>query len=374
MPMVFDQNAARWACQKRGLCCRTYRIGVMDEEGRRISSMLAAAADPLAPLFSPAPEQLPVDDQGACVFLDGSLCGYRQRHGPETLPAACRRYPRLALRTPERTLLELSLACPTALDLFVQRPRPSFATGDVPLADDIAFDVRTSEVEYRDLAGGPLDAATFWEQHRVLCDRFSAMRGDPLTRLLDWTAEFAGVPIVPIALDWTTAIAGDDDSLPLPYLLQGGDLPLLAMLLAATPSFQARVKGGGARYSEAQDLFDQFSSRVGVFRDLSQLADPRTGEPQPLFSVADVRKVFHRGRVRLSGDGAMFLARLANTPGAGGLRSCRGLVEKVTDFWPDEDVTARLLHQALALQIGPVEAGFIVEELGAADAAQVAVG
>lgn len=232
--MVFDQNAARWACQKRGLCCRTYRIGVMDEEGRRISSMLAAAADPLAPLFSPAPEQLPVDDQGACVFLDGSLCGYRQRHGPETLPAACRRYPRLALRTPERTLLELSLACPTALDLFVQRPRPSFATGDVPLADDIAFDVRTSEVEYRDLAGGPLDAATFWEQHRVLCDRFSAMRGDPLTRLLDWTAEFAGVPIVPIALDWTTAIAGDDDSLPLPYLLQGGDLPLLAMLLAAT--------------------------------------------------------------------------------------------------------------------------------------------
>ena len=146
------------------------------------------------------------------------------------------------------------------------------------------------------------------------------------------------------------------------------------MLLAATPSFQARVKGGGARYSEAQDLFDQFSSRVGVFRDLSQLADPRTGEPQPLFSVADVRKVFHRGRVRLSGDGAMFLARLANTPGAGGLRSCRGLVEKIADFWPDEDVTARLLHQALALQIGPVEAGFIVEEVGAADAAQVAVG
>ena len=146
------------------------------------------------------------------------------------------------------------------------------------------------------------------------------------------------------------------------------------MLLAATPSFQAKVKAVGGRSAEARDLFDQFYSRVGLFRDLSQLADPRSGAPEPLFAVADVRKVFERGRVRLSGDAAMFLARLANTAGAGGLRSCRGLIEKVTDFWPGENVTAHLLHQALALQIGPVEAGFVVETLDASAPATAAAG
>lgn len=133
------------------------------------------------------------------------------------------------------------------------------------------------------------------------------------------------------------------------------------MLLAATPTLYQTIvaRRVGTQQSE---LMDQFYSRVGVFRDLSTLENPQSRDPEKLVTIADIRKVFARGKVRLAKDATDFLCRLANTTGAGGLRVCADLVQIAVDFWPDETITATLLCAALGTRVGVKEAGFRMEE------------
>lgn len=121
------------------------------------------------------------------------------------------------------------------------------------------------------------------------------------------------------------------------------------------------------------EILDQLSSRVGISRDLTDLATSGGGDPERLFTIEDIRKVFHRGGVRLTRDGEDFLCRLANTPGAGALRKCADLVQIVVDLYPKEPVTAARLRDALRMKLGTREAGFRLDVIdGAGEPAEAA--
>lgn len=131
------------------------------------------------------------------------------------------------------------------------------------------------------------------------------------------------------------------------------------MVLAGTPSFKATLTSHRVG-TVSRELLDQLYSRVGMFRDLTDLAADRKDDPGLLITLTDIQKVFARGRVRLSRDAAQFLMRLANTPASGGLRVCRDLVQIVADLYPNETVTADLLRIAIGTRVGTREAGFLL--------------
>jgi hypothetical protein len=126
------------------------------------------------------------------------------------------------------------------------------------------------------------------------------------------------------------------------------------ILLAGTPSFYTTLTARRVGTVNAE-LMDQLYSRVGIFRDLTEIVNNETGSPERLFTLEDIHKVFARGKVRLARDGADFLCRIANTPGGGGLRVCRDLVQMVVDMYPDEPVTAARVQGALVMRAGTRE-------------------
>ncbi len=73
----------------------------------------------------------------------------------------------------------------------------------------------------------------------------------------------------------------------------------------------------------------QIRSRIVVCRDLHERSSDG-GQGEPLFTIDDVRKVFARNKIRLAGDAARYLMKLANLPGSGGLRACINIVRMAT--------------------------------------------
>lgn len=130
------------------------------------------------------------------------------------------------------------------------------------------------------------------------------------------------------------------------------------IVLAGTPAFKTTLTSQRTG-TVSRELLDQVYSRIGAFRDMGDLVSSDGGGPDMLATVEDIKKLFARGRVRLSRDGADFLLRLANTPAAGGFRRCDALVQIVIDMYAGQVVTAELLRQALAATIGTREAGFV---------------
>jgi hypothetical protein len=62
---------------------------------------------------------------GACVFFEGdrgNLCAIHRELGVESLPMACRQFPRVVLDDPRGTLVSLSHFCPTAAALLRASP------------------------------------------------------------------------------------------------------------------------------------------------------------------------------------------------------------------------------------------------------------
>jgi hypothetical protein len=135
------------------------------------------------------------------------------------------------------------------------------------------------------------------------------------------------------------------------------------IVMAGTPSFYQTLTSRRAGVA-ATELMDQLYSRMGIYRNLVTLQNPQTGDPEPLFTAEDIRKVFARGHVRLTKDGVDFLCKLANHPGAGCLRICADLVQMVVDLYPDRDVSAALLNAALTMRVGTAEAGFTLNKAG----------
>jgi hypothetical protein len=68
---------------------------------------------------------LGVQASGACVFFEGdrgNLCAIHRELGVESLPMACRQFPRVVLEDPRGTLISLSHFCPTAAALLRASP------------------------------------------------------------------------------------------------------------------------------------------------------------------------------------------------------------------------------------------------------------
>ena len=68
---------------------------------------------------------LGVQVSGACVFFEGdrgNLCAIHRELGVESLPMACRQFPRVVLDDPRGTLISLSHFCPTAAALLHASP------------------------------------------------------------------------------------------------------------------------------------------------------------------------------------------------------------------------------------------------------------
>ncbi len=121
------------------------------------------------------------------------------------------------------------------------------------------------------------------------------------------------------------------------------------------------------------ELLAQRFSRIGIFRDLDEVAESGTGDDDRLHTREDIRKVFARGHVRLVKDGVDFLFSLANTPGVGGLRICGDLVQLCVDLYPGEPVTAERLRAAMVSKLGPREAGYKMNLAGPTDERSVKV-
>jgi hypothetical protein len=135
------------------------------------------------------------------------------------------------------------------------------------------------------------------------------------------------------------------------------DKTRVSIVLAGTPSLYETMTSRRVG-THQHEIMDQLFSRVGMYRDMTELENPETGTPERVSTIADVRKIFARGQVSLARDAASFLCKLANTPGEGGLRTCAGLVQLVVDLWPGEQVTAALLRNAMGTRMGTKEASF----------------
>jgi DNA transposition AAA+ family ATPase len=96
---------------------------------------------------------------------------------------------------------------------------------------------------------------------------------------------------------------------------------------------------------------DQLSSRIGPWTDLAEGTAARGGG-KPLFTTEDIRKVFHSEELRISTDGIEYLKKLANVPGAGGLRACVKLIELAAYLAKGQIITAALLDEAQPLRSG----------------------
>jgi DNA transposition AAA+ family ATPase len=134
------------------------------------------------------------------------------------------------------------------------------------------------------------------------------------------------------------------------------------IILAATPSLYQTISTRRVG-TVSSELMDQLYRRVAMFRDLTAIENPNTGEPERIVNVADIRKVFARSKIRLSNDAYEFLCMLANYPGSGGYGVCVDIVQLCVDLWSEAaEITAAHCRKALQSRIGLREAGFIIEQ------------
>lgn len=92
---------------------------------------------------------------------------------------------------------------------------------------------------------------------------------------------------------------------------------------------QAAHKINSARLGVGNMLYDQFSSRVGMWMSLVEGIDGKGGTTRPIFSIDEIRAIFKSDEVRLTRDGEEFLQACACTIGGlGMLRFAKGAWQK----------------------------------------------
>ena len=134
---------AVWHCRHSGECCRAgWSIPIEGEAFERVR-IHYRSRDDLFMHESHMPEGsaaiLGIRD-GACVFFDRNAherrCEIQRALGAESLPLACRQFPRVALTDRRGTFVTLSHFCPTAAGLLLEPI--SFDIVDAP--DNLALD------------------------------------------------------------------------------------------------------------------------------------------------------------------------------------------------------------------------------------------
>ena len=96
---------------------------------------------------------LGVQANGSCVFFEGdrgNLCAIHRELGVESLPMACRQFPRVVLQDPRGTLISLSHFCPTAAALLRESP-PATAFDIVEAPHSLALAGHAEGLDARDV-------------------------------------------------------------------------------------------------------------------------------------------------------------------------------------------------------------------------------
>jgi Fe-S-cluster containining protein len=136
-----------YGCRHSGACCTAgWAIPVEGPAFEMIRVHFKAGTEGDAPLFrtgGPLPEGaaaiLNIRRDGACVFFDaagGRLCRVHRDLGPQSLPIACRQFPRVVLHDRRGTFISLSHYCPTAAALLATGDPVSIVTAPASLTID----------------------------------------------------------------------------------------------------------------------------------------------------------------------------------------------------------------------------------------------
>jgi DNA transposition AAA+ family ATPase len=82
-----------------------------------------------------------------------------------------------------------------------------------------------------------------------------------------------------------------------------------------------------AESKRGREPLAQIRRRIGIARDLTERTRGGPGGPgEPLFSVDEIRRVFARGKMRITPDAARYLMMLANLPESGALGTVKNLM------------------------------------------------
>lgn len=100
----------------------------------------------------------------------------------------------------------------------------------------------------------------------------------------------------------------------------------IPILLLATQEFYERLTAVRTRAGSL--FYDQFSRRVGYVCNLIRGVDGQGGSKRPIFSIDEVRAIFHADGIRVTDDGLEYLQAVSCTPGLGMLGLAAGLWEK----------------------------------------------
>ncbi len=134
------------------------------------------------------------------------------------------------------------------------------------------------------------------------------------------------------------------------------------MLLLGLPALAQKLMAGRGDDSKGATLY----SRVRPVRDLTERCRSGNGRGEPLFSVADVKKIFARSAVRIASEGVQWLQALACLPEAGGLRACDGAAQLAAHMAKQKGetlISKALLVQAAQLLLGVEGARRMVNQL-----------
>lgn len=96
------------------------------------------------------------------------------------------------------------------------------------------------------------------------------------------------------------------------------DVAGIPILILATEEFYERVTK--VRTGSGNMYFDQFTSRVCLWRDLLRGVDGKGGVTRPIFSIEEVKAIFQDAKVRITTDGMDFLQAVARLVGLGMMR------------------------------------------------------
>lgn len=141
--------------------------------------------------------ELPMDETGCCSFVDENLCGYRVRYGTSTLPASCIKFPYAGMTTPARSLLGLSFACPTALQMLLDEPQLEIAEDQTaPPPAGVMTDFRGT-----DSAELAAQAEQFWAIHWEWLTFARASGGPPEQWLRAIGEQASGLSLPTVKLD-----------------------------------------------------------------------------------------------------------------------------------------------------------------------------
>ncbi len=93
------------------------------------------------------------------------------------------------------------------------------------------------------------------------------------------------------------------------------------MLLLCTKDLVERIR------RDNDEDHGQLYSRFSFIYDLTKGYDKAPGGKKPLFSIAEIRKLFEQDKVKFHPDGLQYLQDVANMLGQGSLRACGNIVK-----------------------------------------------